>query len=357
MHKVWLLSIALLLSGCVSGDGNESSTEAPFQETGEASEPFTYGGEPGNPEAAPATAEPEPHGEPTYDEGHVVVTDNQATKTHTWTNNVGDALTGLLQARGSEDIRVSKSDDGYKVELIQHTTYMADPEFMFDQYDIDFHDVLMDQHIEIWPLYELKPDSLFACKPLPSGGNACIGSAPVTTSINVYVPETVLFDLDLDANIGDIRVDFFGKNLDASVNTGDIRVEGDFQDVDLGTNTGSIRFTGSASNLDAGTNTGDIRVEAVAETLELDTNQGEIRVEWTPFGTPSLDSNINTGDFRLKFDAPVEARLVLDTNTGDIDVGDRFIEVDEGVWESAGYQEGDATVDSETNTGDLSVDS
>ncbi|HTR20235.1 MAG TPA: DUF4097 family beta strand repeat-containing protein [Gemmatimonadales bacterium] len=131
--------------------------------------------------------------------------------------------------------------------------------------------------------------------------------------------------LSVDAGSGDVRVTNAQGSLDLDTGSGDVTVSGATGD-DLRIDTGSGDVAVDAvrvNTLNIDTGSGDVTADSVrGDDLKFDTGSGNVRATLVATSSPSLiDIDTGSGNATVTLPPAFGGKVVLDTGSGEIDLG------------------------------------
>ncbi|WP_121822650.1 DUF4097 family beta strand repeat-containing protein [Halostella salina] len=266
-----------------------------------------------------------------------ITTSREAEETVTETVAV-DGVSSLVVDGDAGDVTVTaESRDDVRVEA----TKRAAGEEGLDRVDVqvgregDTVSVTTDREEEENGLFQLSPSPL--------------------ANVAVAVPEGFRV-AEVIADTGDVTVERATGPLRVETDTGDIEavsVEGDLTTL---SDTGDQRIDGVAGRLSATADTGDVTATGASRLGDVETDTGDIEVSATRVGG-NASVSADTGDVSLSFAEPLDAGVVVSTETGDIVVetlGDIGRIETESTFEAT-VAEGTNSLSVSTDTGDVEI--
>ena len=142
------------------------------------------------------------------------------------------------------------------------------------------------------------------------------------TKIKVYLPKSEYDKLDINAGIGDVRIDCMTFNdMEIELSTGDIVIDSVecVNDIKVKISTGDVFLTDvTCSNLNSKGSTGDITLKKVvaSEKFNIKVSTGDVKFE----DCDALEIKVETSTGSIKGNFLTSKIITAKSNTGDVDV-------------------------------------
>lgn len=127
-------------------------------------------------------------------------------------------------------------------------------------------------------------------------------------------------DLDLESNLGIIRVDRLQGDLRADTGSGDVKCRDVQGDLDVDTGSGRVELIDCEAKLaKVDTGSGEVEVAGLScVTLNIDTGSGGVRA--TSVATDEANIDTGSGDVVFQLDRMGDGRFVVDTGSGGVEL-------------------------------------